>query len=113
MPSLEMRRFQQTPPIGWVEGLLSVPVPLTVGTLYVAGAFLSNGRYCFDGAVHSAERVSGSLVGVATSESGNGTLVFGGALTFPDGSGDGVSYGIDLRFSEGAAAPIPPTFFWT
>jgi hypothetical protein len=86
---------------GWQTLTLSTPVTVTAGTTYVVSYFTSAGRYGYTGGGYfNTDRTNGPLTGTATTSGApNGVYRYGGGGVFPDGSGNGTNYWVDVVFS--------------
>ncbi|WP_434385960.1 DUF4082 domain-containing protein [Melittangium boletus] len=78
---------------GWQEGILSTPVRLTAGTMYVVSYSSSNGQFARDVDGFASAFVSGDL----TVPVGGGVYVYAPG-SFPTNSYKDTNYWVDVRF---------------
>jgi hypothetical protein len=90
---------------GWQTVLFAAPVPLTIGTLYVASYWCPVGRYAAQSDFFTSPLASGPLTAPAASESPNG-LFRGGSAGFPTTTYRAANYWVTPIFE---IAPPPFT----
>lgn len=84
---------------GWQRQDFSSPVSITSGTLYIAAALYSGGRYYATEALFGATLTVGPLTGIATSDSINGLYVYSSTMVVPNSVYAGTCYYIDPVFA--------------
>ncbi|MET0314154.1 MAG: DUF4082 domain-containing protein, partial [Hansschlegelia sp.] len=105
--SLATATFTGETATGWQTATFSTPVPITTGVVYVA-SYHSNGFYSGDANYFASARVRAPLTALADSSGGNGRFQYGASSVFPNISGDGTNYWVDVIFVPGVIPP-PPT----
>lgn len=96
---------------GWQSVAFAVPVPITAGTLYRAGAYLPAGHYAqTKGAFDRKSITSGPLTAPASvSGNANGRFTYGAGLRFPVDDFATANYWVDVTFSTGTGPPPTTT----
>jgi hypothetical protein len=84
---------------GWQLVTFSEPVPITVGTTYVAGYFAPNGHYSATSAAFSSAGIENPpLTALANGTSSNGVYAYSSSSTFPTNSYNSTNYYVDVTF---------------
>lgn len=83
---------------GWQQVSFISPVPITAGTTYVVSYFTPSGHYAYDSGYFSSAGTDNPPVHApATGASGgNGVYRYGSTSGFPNSSGNGTNYWVDL-----------------
>jgi hypothetical protein len=92
---------------GWQSATFSAPVSVTAGTTYVVSYFAPSGHYSASGGLLSSPVDNGMLHTIADNVSANGVFSYTptGGTTFPTGTFNATSYGVDVLY----AVPVPGT----
>ena len=90
---------------GWQQVNFSNPVPVTANTTYVASYHAPNGGYAFNSGYFANEFANPPLRTLANGvDGGNGVYNYSATSTFPNSSGNGTNYWVDVVFD----ITIPP-----
>jgi N,N-dimethylformamidase beta subunit-like protein/uncharacterized protein DUF4082/fibronectin type III domain protein len=89
---------------GWQTVTFSSPVAISANTTYVASYFAPNGHYSLTANALASGVDNAPLHAVADSTSPNGLYAYGSTSSFPSGSFNATSYGVDVLFAD----PAPP-----
>lgn len=112
---LAQATFSSESASGWQTVTFSTPVQVTAGTTYVASYFAPNGHYSATNDYFWRAPAPGPLGGgivdspplhaiTHTGTVGNGVYAYSTSSTFPNNSGNGANYWVDLVYSP---SPVP------
>jgi hypothetical protein len=93
---------------GWQTARFTQPVPVTVGTTYVASYFAPNGHYAADQKFFDSPLTNGPLSAPGTN---NGVFRYGDVSAFPTGSFNATNYWVDPLFVATGGHPSTFSFF--
>jgi len=93
---------------GWQQVLFGVPVTITSNTVYVASYHVSNGHYSADAGYFSSKGADNPPLHALTNgvSGGNGVYLTGSSSAFPNRSGNGANYWVDVVFNPAAVATL-------
>jgi Domain of unknown function (DUF4082)/Cadherin-like domain len=100
--------FKSETALGWQTVMLTTPVALTPGTMYVVSFHSTGGQYSSDDNYFATTRTSGPLKAPATG--GNSVFAYGSTSVFPSNSGGTDNYWADVIFApSGSTGNQNPT----
>jgi Domain of unknown function (DUF4082)/Bacterial Ig-like domain len=98
---------------GWQTAILSTPVSITAGQIYVVSYHSNLGHYNSSGSFFVTTTANGPLTALASSTSPNGVYIYSTTPAFPNQSYSASNYWVDIVFTTNTGDITSPTVVTT